>query len=57
MDKQRPNLLMDKPAFARMFHLYVESGRFRCRDCGRFISYWNITKEFDGCYHCSGEQD
>jgi len=57
MDKQRPNLLMDKPAFARMFHLYVESGRFRCRDCGRFISYWNITKEFDGCYHCSGERD
>ena len=28
----------------------------RCRDCGRFISYWNITKEFDGCYHCSGDE-
>lgn len=31
--------------------------RFRCRDCGRWISYYNITKTFDGCYHCSGEQD
>ena len=31
--------------------------RFRCRDCGRWISYYNITKTFGGCYHCSGEED
>jgi len=23
-----------------------------CRDCGRFVSYNNITKTFDGCYNC-----
>jgi len=26
--------------------------QMRCRDCGRFISYSNITKTFDGCYNC-----
>jgi len=31
--------------------------RFRCSGCGRWISYYNITKTFDGCYHCSGEED
>ena len=24
----------------------------RCRDCGRFISYYAITKDHDGCFHC-----
>ena len=31
--------------------------QFRCTDCGRWISYFDITKTFDGCYHCSGEED
>ena len=26
--------------------------QMRCRDCGRFVSYSNITKTFDGCYNC-----
>jgi len=27
----------------------------RCRDCGRFISYYAITKTSDGCAYCEGE--
>jgi ribosomal protein L37E len=26
----------------------------RCRDCGRWISYHDITKTFDGCNYCEG---
>ena len=26
----------------------------RCRDCGRWISYFDITKTFDGCHYCEG---
>jgi len=40
---------------------YISNGkgdrRLRCRDCGRWISYYNVTKTFDGCYYCSGEQE
>ena len=28
-----------------------------CRDCGRFISYSNITKDFDGCYNCDPQAE
>ena len=26
----------------------------RCRDCGRFVSYYAITKTSDGCAYCEG---
>ena len=27
----------------------------RCRDCGRFVSYYAITKTSDGCAYCEGK--
>ena len=29
----------------------------RCGGCGRWVSYHDITKTFDGCHYCSGEQE
>ena len=29
----------------------------RCRDCGRWISYFDITKTFDGCNYCEGSSE
>jgi len=42
-------------------HIYTNKGgkyyHIHCRDCGRFISYSNITKDFDGCYNCDPQAE
>jgi hypothetical protein len=35
----------------------MNKDQVRCRDCGRWISYYNITKTFDGCNYCEGYDD
>ena len=59
MDKQIYGVFGGVPKqYTRTVWQSTDGGtRFRCSGCGRWISYYNITKTFDGCYHCSGEQD